>query len=208
MFLKKLLTSDYWLMRKLFECRTVYGEDPTKGGTRTPYMTALRVAPRRYIHIFWRSDFDPDHHDHPWEFWTYPIWPAKGYYEEVIDVAPKGVKVTFYAGVMYNAGDRIKKIKLVEGRKWSHRQAEYAHRVLYPATIITPFTRNSRMDVEQTMCQGYKDFGAPSADWPIVTYCVKGKPTREWGFHKTREGKSCWVPWKEYVHGTGRKTPC
>src|SRR3546814_1271720 len=34
-------------------------------------------------HVFYRGDEDPDPHDHPWDFWTRPLF--QGYYEELME---------------------------------------------------------------------------------------------------------------------------
>jgi hypothetical protein len=49
-------------------------------GGRSPYQTRVKCGAFR-IHIFWRGDRDPDMHDHPATFWTFPL---VSYVEEVL----------------------------------------------------------------------------------------------------------------------------
>lgn len=37
---------------------------------------------RLRFHVFFRGDQDPDCHDHPWGFWTFPL---RSYVEEVLE---------------------------------------------------------------------------------------------------------------------------
>lgn len=39
---------------------------------------------RLYLHCFYRSDEDPDPHDHPWDFWSLVLW--RGYWDETWNV--------------------------------------------------------------------------------------------------------------------------
>ncbi len=48
-------------------------------GVGSPYMTRLLIG-RLRLHIFHRPDGDPDPHDHPWHFTTFPL---TSYVEEV-----------------------------------------------------------------------------------------------------------------------------
>lgn len=75
----------------------------------TPYQTRVKCGAFR-IHIFWRGDRDPDMHDHPADFWTFPL---VSYVEEVGD----------YRGELM--GWRI-----VKAFRFHRRKAEFAHRVL------------------------------------------------------------------------------
>lgn len=75
-----------------------------------PYMTRYTFGRIRF-HIFHRGDADPDCHDHPWGFWTFPF---VSYVEEVLEPST-GWKST-------NIVDRF---------HWHYRPATYAHRVLH-----------------------------------------------------------------------------
>lgn len=74
----------------------------------TPYMTRVVVGHAR-LHIFHRGDSDPDPHDHPSDFWTFPL---TSYVEEVFT----------------QDGQRVP--KLVRAFRLHFRPAEYTHRVV------------------------------------------------------------------------------
>jgi hypothetical protein len=57
---------------------TIYGDE---GERRTSYMTRVWIGRLRF-HVFHRGDADPDCHDHPWDFWTFPL---TSYVEEVAE---------------------------------------------------------------------------------------------------------------------------
>ena len=82
----------------------------TRGDGSTPYQTVIKFGPFGLrLHIFWRGDGDPDWHDHPADFWTFPL---VSYVEE-------------YPGDMCFPQRRI-----VEAFRLHRRKAEFAHRVL------------------------------------------------------------------------------
>ena len=63
---------------KLFGMSRIYGAN---GDHETVYMTRFWFGRLRF-HIFHRGDADPDCHDHPWGFWTFPL---RSYVEEVLE---------------------------------------------------------------------------------------------------------------------------
>lgn len=74
-------------LERFYDLTTFYGEEPVHpprvyGEVQeikwTPYLTKIRVWPGYYLHLFWRMDFDLDWHDHPWDFWTFPLYPKEG----------------------------------------------------------------------------------------------------------------------------------
>lgn len=97
---------------------TVYGS--TSEDNSTPYLTRVMLTPRTpwgqlRMNIFWRGDKDPDPHDHPWGFWTFPL---HSYMEWVLDAATMTLRM--------NA---------VQRWKWHHRPAGYAHILIGPLDI-------------------------------------------------------------------------
>lgn len=76
----------------------------------TPYQTRA-VAGRLRVHIFWRGDRDPDMHDHPADFWTFPL---VSYVEEIEHAWSRG-HTTW---------------RVVKAFRFHRRKAEFAHRVL------------------------------------------------------------------------------
>lgn len=78
----------------------------------SPYMLRIWVG-RLRLHVFHRGDHDPDCHDHPWDFWTFPLTP---YVEEVLDL---------------EIGEEPRRRRqLVRAFRLSHRPATHCHRVL------------------------------------------------------------------------------
>lgn len=158
-------------------------------GDGSPYMTRLLIG-RLRLHIFHRGDGDPDPHDHPWSFWTFPL---TSYVEEVtaqsFDAWPQPGDVWRIeaqaqpesAGHQFLVYQRV-----VPAWRLHHRKAEHLHRVLGRWT-----GRNWEFDTGR-----------------IVTLVWRGKGGRRWGFLKTRDGRTCWQHWKEYVLRGGKHAPC
>lgn len=141
-----------------------------------PYMTRVWFG-RLRLHIFHRGDEDPDPHDHPWGFWTFPL---TSYVEEV----------TYWKD--QNFSEVIKIVRVVKAFRLHYRPATHTHRVLGRWT-------------------GQEACGVPSvASEPgrMITIVWRGSVERAWGFFKTRDGRSCWVVWREYVFGGGKSAPC
>lgn len=93
----------------MIKFQKIYGED---GVHRTPYMTRMIIGRFRF-HLFHRGDADPDHHDHPWGFWTFPL---RSYVEEVTRL---------------NVGEEPRvEFNVVRAFRFHYRPATYTHRVL------------------------------------------------------------------------------
>jgi len=172
---------------------TIYGVD---GEHATPYMTRYWIG-RLRLHIFHRGDADPDCHDHPWDFWTFPL---VSYVEEYLHTVPEG-KTEHWCNKVYRAGERYVRKNSVEALKWHYRPASFAHRVLHSTYLRTPtgsveFFGRFIPEVHQ--------------EWSrkIVTIVWRGKGGREWGFWKHRDGKWCWSHWRSYIFHGGKNQPC
>jgi len=172
----------------------------------TVYMTRAWIGNLR-MHIFHRGDQDPDCHDHPWDFWTFPL---RSYVEEVLepmrDAIPE-IPGTYITEEMngdlwrnfYDERDSIfisrqryfRRLNVVKAFRFHFRKAEYKHRVLgpYDSRIFT---------------QDQKWF--PHA--LIPTFVWRTGVKRKWGFTKERDGIWCWIPWKKYVYEGGKQGPC
>lgn len=74
----------------------------------SPYLTRVIVGRLRF-HVFHRGDIDPDPHDHPADFWTFPLVP---YVEQ------------------YLTRDGRTGRRVVRAFRLHHRRAEFAHRVV------------------------------------------------------------------------------
>lgn len=75
---------------------------------KSAYQTRVKCGPFR-IHIFWRGDRDPDMHDHPATFWTFPL-------------------VSYVEEVPTHGGGASR--RLVRAFRLHRRKAPYPHRVL------------------------------------------------------------------------------
>lgn len=78
-----------------------------------PYLTRIPLTPQTRwgqlkLHWFHRGDVDPDPHDHPWDFYTFPL---TDYVEQVMD------------------DEGLLTLNAVERFTWHRRPAEYVHRV-------------------------------------------------------------------------------
>lgn len=78
-------------------------------GETTPYLTRYILGKFRF-HIFHRGDIDPDPHDHPFDFKTFPF--------------------TSYVEAVYNTTTGATYITVVRAFRWHSRKAEHCHRVL------------------------------------------------------------------------------
>lgn len=92
---------------------------------KTLYMTRVRVGPVRF-HFFHRGDQDQDCHDHPWDFWTFPL---RSYVEEVTVLVP--------------GKEPTKHMNVVKAFRLHRRPATYCHRVigLWAGNNFTPKTK-------------------------------------------------------------------
>lgn len=184
-----------------------------------PYLTRIWFW-RLRLHIFHRGDADQDLHDHPWDFWTFPLTP---YVEEVaikkvrrIWVADQPVLASYDADgepvyVEYNTisgGHEREEVsyekedRVVRAFRWHHRPAEYTHRVLGALDTRYSIYRQG-LAGELTLMMPKVHHGKK-----IITLVWFSKPRRDWSFLKNRDGKWCWVPWKDYVLGGGKDGPC
>lgn len=73
--------------RWYWPCVRIYG-GPAGVDAGTCYLTRIMLGPetrwgRLYLHIFHREDVDRDPHDHPFPFWTLPVF--QGYFEDVYE---------------------------------------------------------------------------------------------------------------------------
>lgn len=174
---------------KLFGVNKIYGADD---GKETVYMVRAWFGRLRF-HVFFRGDQDPDCHDHPWGFWTFPLRP---YVEEVLEERTETYWGTdpatmqpFFKGRTYFE----RRTNVVRAFRWHYRPATYRHRVIGPAVRPSGTTVDNHWRAEEGT--------VPTIVW-------RDKPSRAWGFTKERGGIWCWVPWKDYVFNGGKDAPC
>lgn len=203
---------------------TIYDRE----GEGTPYMTRIWIG-RLRLHIFHRGDADPDAHDHPWDFWTFPF---NSYVEEVVepcatalfDPAQGGRQDGYWQSGPLDQPARPAPLpvtrRVVKAWRWHFRPAEHTHRVLARWN-----GRHKRVDPhltswpDQVMYDSYDAKGDPepvvgrgffpdTEPGRIVTLVWRGGNRRRWGFLRHRDGRWCWTHWKEYVYGGGKEAPC
>jgi hypothetical protein len=194
---------------KLFGMNRIYGAE---GDHETVYMTRFWFG-RLRIHIFHRGDADPDCHDHPWGFWTFPL---RSYVEEVLE---ERTRTEYYArrgGVVHPEIQTTyyeRRVQIVRAFRWHYRPATHTHRVLgawdknfdgWAKTGYRYVTVPGRVpnDERIVVVPAFKPIGN------IPTIVWRDAPSRSWGFVKERLGKWCWTPWKDYVFNGGKSAPC
>lgn len=159
---------------------TIINED---GGR---YMTRYWIG-RLRLHVFHRGDYDPDCHDHPWDFWTFPL---TSYVEEVLHEH----RQTYMAKDTPPPKKFFRTSEVVKAFRLHFRPAEHCHRVL------------------GALKEGYAGDRPPAQavdlDKKIVTIVWQAGVRRKWGFWKDREGRWCWQGWKEYILAGGKHSPC
>ena len=174
----------------------------------SPYMTRIWIG-RLRLHIFHRGDLDQDPHDHPWDFWTFPLTP---YVEEVTekrdvrvsDHVVKAVGETFDFGHMETEYRTERHV--VMARHWTFRPAEHTHRVIGAARLSDRMTGILALDPKVYQDAAHRTYyHVPGR---IVTLVWRSGFKRKWGFLKNRDGKWCWIAWRDYVYGGGRGAPC
>ncbi len=179
--------------------RRIYGAGED---ANTIYMTRVHLTPmtrwgRLYLHIFHRGDADRDPHNHPFDFWTFPL---TSYWEMVMD----------YEGELT--------VNKVRRWRWTKREATHVHRVVGPVTRFCQHTRREVYgDGLDELILGRRWF---------ITLVWRGPTYRRWGFwvhddHKhfgmaglfmntnptTRGGTRRWIPWRTYVYGEQQTSP-
>lgn len=180
---------------KLFGVNHIYGAED---GKETVYMTRAWFGRLRF-HVFFRGDQDPDCHDHPWGFWTFPL---RSYVEEVLEERIErhwGTDPVTMEGFYKERTYFTRHVNVVEAFRWHYRPATYKHRVLgaYGGWELT-----GNPDYP------YRNVPAVSLTKTVPTIVWRDKPSRAWGFTKERNGIWCWVPWMDYVFKGGKAAPC
>lgn len=168
-----------------------------KGDKPGPYMTRIWIG-RLRLHIFHRGDLDEDYHDHPWDFWTFPL---TSYVEEVVHSHD-------------NPDDRAwtypkywKTLQVVPAFHLTFRPATHCHRVLgaYAGYATHPHW-GDRVRLQPSEIGTW--IPAIANGRKIITIVWRSETKRSWGFLKSRDGRWCWVAWKDYLFGGGKDAPC
>ncbi len=179
----------------------IYGAQD--GQKDTPYMLRAWVGRLRF-HLFMRGDQDPDCHDHPWGFWTFPL---RSYVEEVAEPRVETYWGTDEVTMEPFKRERrywIKTTQIVQSFRLHYRPATHTHRV------IGPWSGKWLIDIEPRTEFGDDWILSEPQTKPgwIPTIVWTEKVSRKWGFLKDRNGRWCWVGWKDYVFNGGKTAPC
>lgn len=170
---------------KLFGVNVIYGAED--GQKDTPYMVRAWFG-RLRLHVFLRGDQDPDCHDHPWGFWTFPL---RSYVEEVLEERRETRMIPDREPI--RSTRYIRRTQVVRAFRFHYRPATHTHRVLGPAAR----PRGVTVDNHWFVTTG-----------PVPTIVWRDRPSRAWGFTKERSGRWCWTPWQTYVFEGGKDAPC
>lgn len=177
-----------------FGINVIYG---AVDGKTAPYMYRAWIGRLRF-HLFCRGDEDPDCHDHPWGFWTFPL---RSYVEEYLE---ERTATRYRAGARpdgtaepYQRTYYIRHQRVVKAFRLHRRDASFKHRVLgvHSGWAI-------RMPPDPTTILYRYEGYVPTIVW-------RDRPHgRLWGFYKERLGVWCRVQWQEYVCCGGKHGPC
>lgn len=177
----------------------IYGKEDEAA---IPYAVRYWIG-RLRLHIFYRGDQDPDCHDHPWDFWTFPL---TSYVEEV---AYANGGIIRGDGKTECSWQKLRQV--VPAWRLTFRPAEHKHRVLgrYSGQVVVPsFGDSFRVGARKANSLPSDRFTPIVAPGRVVTIVWRGPKRRDWGFLKNRDGKWCWVAWADYVFGGGKGAPC
>ena len=179
-----------WKKLLPFDIESVYGHDDN--GSWTPYLTRLVWGQVR-VHVFHRGDKDPDLHDHPWGFWTFPL---VSYVEEALLPVPHGSLKRDGQQAPRQGREHYVQRRVVERFRWHYREATFAHRVL---------GRYGGRGVGPDGSLGYPTV----VSGPVYTIIrTDGGLARKWGFWSARGKSWCYTPWRSYIALGGKSAPC
>lgn len=161
-----------------------------------PYMTRAWFG-RLRVHVFYRGDADQDPHDHPWDFWTFPL---RSYVEEV--TVASGYTDTVLA-------EYITRRQVVPAFGPVFRPATHTHRVIgpYSGYVRDGFGYLIRCGARRANTLG-PSFWPEDEPGKIVTVVWRSEFKRKWGFLKHKDGRWCWQAWKDYALHGGKNAPC
>lgn len=172
---------------KPYGIHTIYGVDKEH---ETPYMTRMWLGRLRF-HIFHRGDADPDCHDHPWDFWTFPL---TSYVEEVLHPVIAKAVANHDSILRVSGPAAATRYQVVKAFRPHFRKAEHAHRVLgrysgraFPLSDPRAITNGK-----------------------ILTIVWRGRDRLfgKWGFIKFDGRNWCKDHWRKYIFHGGKHAAC
>jgi hypothetical protein len=179
-----------------------FGKSIIKMDDGDPYLSRWWVGRLRF-HVFHRGDQDPDCHDHPWGFWTFPL---VSYVEEVIEPRlADSLHGPFNSvqSVVCPPSKAVRYLRVVPRFRFTFNKATHTHRVLGPWNGYS--TTQSGYEYPGVQKTKYHNPGVKSGR--VVTIVFRQRAFREWGFLKNQGNKWCWQYWRDYITG-GKNGPC
>jgi hypothetical protein len=156
-----------------------------------PYMTRFWIG-RLRLHIFYRGDHDPDCHDHPGDFYTFPL---TSYVEEVLHEQ----RQAYLAKNSPPPPKFFKTKQIVRRFRLHYRPVEHCHRVL-GRYLGPPPKKDMSLYQEMRTLHPESLYG----EGKIITIVWQCGVRRKWGFWKDRDGRWCWQGWKDYTLAGGK----
>lgn len=108
--------------------RIIYGCEE-RGDATSPYLTRYTLLNlgcwQLCLHIFHRSDWTDDLHDHPWDFLSLILWG--GYIEET----PAGKKRYRPGALLWRPAEHVHRVQLYPWKKASPLEKKYEHTRLH-----------------------------------------------------------------------------
>lgn len=172
------------------------------------YMTRVWFG-RLRVHVFYRGDADQDPHDHPWDFWTFPL---TSYVEEI--TTKIGEEKVYTGHGDYRIDEEFKTERHVVRAFWpSFRPATHTHRVMgrYSHNVWSHASQSILKHIGPGMANDMVAgrLGEPYYDGrKIVTIVWRSEFKRKWGFLKHKDGRWCWQAWRDYALHGGKNAPC
>lgn len=176
---------------------TIVDTDPESPHHGSPYLTRFRLG-RLMIHVFHRQDYD-DPHDHPYDFWTFPL---HSYVEEVFQ---KNVQWAPDEPVSFYSYRRV-----VRAFRWHHRPAEFVHRIRgrYSGKVWDKLDKQIIPNVRPDTANDIPEWEPYHDEYrKFVTIVWRSRERREWGFWKFRALQWCWQVGRDYYRG-GKRDDC
>lgn len=100
---------------KFFQSKKIIYGCEERGDAHQPYLTRYTLVDagswQICLHIFHRSDWTDDMHDHPWNFLTILLW--RGYTEET----PTGRRRYYPGSILWRPATHIHRVEIPEGKK-------------------------------------------------------------------------------------------
>lgn len=178
-------------------------------GQNTVYVDGVRYMTRTWLgrlrkHTFWTGDPDPDCHDHPEGFYTFPLAP---YVEEVI--APKLAVMVRDNAEIFNesticpSNSAVRYRQIVPAFRITYRPGAHAHRVLGRASA------GAAAQYRQRVPDGVPD-DLLYDPRPVTTLVWRErlKVPRDWGFFKNTDNRWCFDTAVKYIFKGGKNAPC